>query len=171
MSTMFILPLVIALLFVLVEIGFNMRYRMSVDNILHDTIRSVAMDGTAGCPPDWSSLATASGACNGSTRTWQTEGRRKLLGLCGNGAVRCTSTTPANLSMTCTPTQTNAIAAGGTKVAPEPGLTVRCTARFPYRNLVNFTVSNRTFNLGFGTLWSEPIVVTAESTTMIGSGE
>lgn len=171
MSTIFILPLVIAILFVLVEIGFNMRYRMSVDNIVQDTVRSVSADGTAGCPPTWSSIRSATGACNGATRTWQTIGRQKLLGLCGNGAVRCTNTTPSNLSMTCTPTQLNAIAAGGTLVAPEPGLTVRCTARFPYRNLVNFTVANRTFNLGFGNLWSAPIVVTAESTTMIGSGE
>lgn len=181
-STIFILPLVIALIFVLVEIGFNMRYRMAVDDIVNDTARAVASDGTAGVPPQWSSLYPFGGAStlfdsNGAIRpgaynssggaTWERVGQQRLQTLCGSGNQRCTGTP----TMRCTPTEKDALPSSETWVAPDPGLIVRCTANFPYKNLVNFTVTNVNFNLGFGTFWSRPIVFTAQSRTMVGSGE
>jgi hypothetical protein len=179
-STIFVLPLVIALIFVLVEVGINMRYRMSVDMIVHDTVRAVASDGTAGVPPPWSSIYPVNptpyansngvlrpGVYNGaSAPTWERIGQRKLESLC-NGLQRCTGIP----SMKCTPTEVDAKLGSETWVPADPGVVVRCTAYFPYRNLVNFTVNNATFNLGFGTFWSRPIVFTAQSRTLVGSGE
>jgi hypothetical protein len=196
-STLFILPFIVASIFVLVEIGFNMRYRIAVDDIVNDTVRAASTDGTAGIPPAWSTLyPSAASRClelatpnpptppppNAPPRTrlcssyatqlnnpitWQNIGTQRLRSLCG--ATRCTST--ANARMTCTPAHTDALPYTTSWVPPNAGLIVRCTGVFPYKNIASFTVSNQVFNLGFGTFWSDPIVFTAESMTMVGSGE
>lgn len=194
-STLFILPFVVASIFVLVEIGFNMRYRIAVDDIVNDTVRAASTDGTPGIPPPWSTLYPPSGArclenappppvplAGGTTRqrlcssyatqqtnpiTWQNVGTQRLRALCGSS--RCTNI--ANARMVCTPSHTDALPYTATWVAPNAGGTLRCTGTFPYKNIASFTVNNQIFNLGFGTLWSDPIVFTAESMTMVGSGE
>ena len=155
-SAIIILPIVVASIFVLIEIGFYMRYRIAVDDVVHDTVRAISADGTAGLPPRWSNLFPAVGSPTNQDR-WIYVSRERLRELCGSTNQRCTSPP----QMFCTPTGS---------VAANPGVVVRCTATFPYRNILNFTVNNRTLNLGFPAFWSEPIIFTAQSQTMVGRG-
>lgn len=161
-AAIFVLPFLIALLFVLIELGFNLRYRGAVDNIVQDTTRSVAADGGNLYPPAFSGPANYNVGGNPGTG-WAGVGRARLLDLCGDGDAtkwqrRCSDL--RNVRMTCTPQ----------KPGPEPGTPVECTATFPYKPVAGFMSNNPVFSLGFSGIWNSPIEVTVRSVTSIGTG-
>lgn len=142
-----VLPFMIALVFVLLETGFNLRYRGMVDNVVQDTVRGISQDGA----DYWAATDTVpAGFPN-----WTAYGQSRLNDLC-NGNTRCTQP-PA---LTCWPAGPYA----------EPGGASGCTAVFYYKPIAGFTTNNPVFNLGFGRLWADPIETTIQSRTVVGTG-
>lgn len=147
-TAIIVLPFMIALVFVILETGFNMRYRGMVDNVVQDTVRGISQDGA----DYWAATNTVpAGYPN-----WTTYGQSRLAELCGDGSARCTQP-PA---LTCWP-------AGPYS---EPGGASGCTATFYYKPIAGFTTNNPVFNLGFGSLWADPIETTIQSRTVVGTG-
>jgi len=143
-----VLPFMIALVFVLLETGFNLRYRGMVDNVVQDTVRGIAQDGAR----SWEATSTVPAGYGGD---WQIYGQSRLAELCGGNA-RCTQAPVLN----CWP------------MGPysEPGGDAGCEATFYYKPIAGFTTSNPVFNLGFGRLWDRPITTRIDSRTVVGEG-
>lgn len=142
-----VLPFMIALVFVLLETGFNLRYRGMVDNVVQDTVRGISQDGA----DYWAATNTVPvGYAN-----WSSYGQARLNDLC-NGNTRCTQ--PPTLY--CEP---------GAPAA-SPGAPVFCIATFYYKPIAGFTTNNPVFNLGFGRLWDRPITTRIDSRTVVGTG-
>lgn len=156
-AAIFILPFLIALVFVLIEVGFNLRYRGAVDNITQDTVRSIAADG--GVMYEKAYSGPSKYRLDGTG--WAGVGEQRLLELCGDGDPdkwqrRCTD----KPTMDCRPMMPSA----------EPGADVSCTATFPYKPVAGFMANNPVFSLGFSGIWNNPISVTVKSVTTIGTG-
>lgn len=149
-----VLPFMMAMIFVLLEIGFNMRFRASVDSITQDATRGIAQDGAL----YWDATSTL-GSSYGPNG-WQEWGRQQLQSLCDTSG-RCKAGQAP--TMACN-------VAGGAGPLPNPGEPVNCTATFPYKPLASFTSTNPIFNLGFGSLWDNPIQAQATSRTVVGTG-
>lgn len=158
-TAMIVLPFMMAMIFVLIEVGYNFRYRASVDAITQDAARGVSQDGAN----YWSATTTLGSEyaeSDGSGRNgWSRWGTERLLELCGTRGERCDPADPAPY-MNCDPASPQA----------SPGALVSCTAYFPYRPLATFTATNPVFNLGFGDLWNRPIETTVRSRTVVGTG-
>lgn len=165
----FIIPIIIALIFSLIEVGWYLRYRGMVDEVTRTTAVMVAAEGSDTAQP-WSALNST------SFTSWSDFGSRQLRNLCkpipmqtsngdtvtgpitggwGGPSSRCEQAP----SMNCTPVSLQASA----------GADVECTARFDYKPLTSLARSTL-FNLGFGGFFSKDIKVTVRSRASIGSG-
>lgn len=147
----FVLPFLMALIFTLIEVGFNLRFRAGVDGITQDTVRGVAQDGAN----YWDRTSTLPLQYQSSDLGWSAWGTDRLNELCETTG-RC----EPQATMTCTPALP----------ASAPGALVQCTAVVPYEPVVEFT-SNGIFSLGFSGLWADGIEQTVESRTVVGTGE
>lgn len=146
-TAIIVLPFMIALVFVILETGFNLRYRGMVDNVVQDTVRGISQDGAN----YWAATNTVPiGYPN-----WQAYGQARLTELC-SGNSRCKQ--PPVL--TCWPSGPYS----------SPGGESGCTAVFHYKPIAGFTTDNPVFNLGFGRLWDNPIETTIRSRTVVGTG-
>ena len=165
----FVIPIIIALIFSLIEVGWYLRYRGMVDEVTRTTAVMVAAEGSNTAQP-WSALNST------SFNSWSEFGSRQLRNLCkpipmqtsngdtvtgpitggwGGAGSRCEQAP----SMSCTPGSLQASA----------GADVECTARFDYKPLTSLARSTL-FNLGFGGFFSKDIKVTVRSRASIGSG-
>jgi Flp pilus assembly protein TadG len=150
LTAMIILPFMMAMIFALIEVGFNLRYRAAVDAITQDTLRGVSQDGAN----YWEPTSTLPAGYSG----WAQWGQQALVQLCNydGTSARCNGTP----TMTCSPA-TPAVLPGGP---------TNCRAVFPYKPIATFTSTNRVFNLGFGRLWSDPIVADISGRAVVGRG-
>lgn len=157
-ATIFILPLMIALIFVLIELGFNLQYRAKVDNIVQDTVRSISNEGGVYWPKTYTGPAKyGTGAMAGTG--WEGYARDRLTALCGtvnSVSSRCSSAP----TITCTP-----------QIAAYAGVEAKCTVTFPYKPVASFMSNNPAMNLGFGGIWSKPFTTTVTAPTTVGQGD
>jgi len=141
---MFILPFMMALIFVLLETGYNLRIRAAIDATTQDAARGVAQDGA-----DYWDVTDTSGGVG-----WSQWGSTQLKDLCDRTG-RCTGTP----TMNCFPKT----------IQPNPGEPVTCTATWTYKPIAPFT-SNSLFSLGFSGIWNGDITNTVTSRTVVGKG-
>lgn len=149
------LPLLVALIFLLVETGFNMRTRTMTDTILQDTARSAALDGGAnnaratGLTSKYTSVKTVGGG-------WAKVGTERLVAACKDGSVRSTS---CSITISCSPA-----------VAKFAGDKVSCwlTTPITYKTLSPMS-TNPLFSFGMAGLFTTPISNKIESRAAIGS--
>lgn len=152
----FVLPFMMALIFTLIEVGFNLRFRAAVDGITQDAARGVAQDGanywdrTSTLPIQFTPEGTGPGV------GWDAWGTARLSELCTTTG-RCDA---GGATMTCSPNSPSSA----------PGAPVTCTSNVNYKPVVGFT-SNGIFSLGFSGLWTNGVQETVESRTVVGTGE
>lgn len=146
-TAIIVLPILVAALFLLVEAGLNMRTRATLDHIVQDTVRSVALDG-GNFNPRTNVIGTS----------WSAKGLATLKNACSNGSMRC-KTVP---TMTCTDATP-----GTPDVAEMVGETVRCTATVEYKP-VSMMSSNPLWSFGMSGLFTQPLTVTVESIAATG---
>lgn len=91
-TAIFVLPLIAALVFLIVETGFNIRTRTMVDSIVQDTTRSAALEGGWNNPRA-TSLPTG--------KTWVSVGTSRLQSACTQGVIRSKSSC-SSLAIVCT---------------------------------------------------------------------
>jgi hypothetical protein len=163
-AAIFIIPIIISLVFGLIELGWFLRYRSMVDEATRITTMMVAQEGANELQP-WSALADVPGAA-----TWSDFGREQLRMLCFNSlpdqtksGSGPTGTVPSGLGSRCR--QFPAMACTPATLQENPGEKVSCTATFYYQPLTNPFLS-----LGVTSIFTRPIVVTIESQTSIGKG-
>ncbi len=147
-----VLPFMMAMIFTLIEVGFNLRFRAGVDSIMQDTVRGVAQDGanywvrTSTLPEEYASPGLG----------WEAWAADRLDDLCVSTG-RCADNTSI---VDCTPQN----------IGFAPGAPVECTATVDYQPVVQFT-SRGIFSLGFSGLWEDGVRSTVESRTVVGDGE
>lgn len=150
-----VIPLMIALVFTLIEVAVAMHYRTRVDSVVQDTVRGVANDGAV------YSVRTYTGPRGSryeqSNRGWQEYGQEALTALCGTNSTRCDDPP----TITCSPATLGEFA----------GETASCTATFYYKPVTGGLLDNPVMNLGFGGLWDdEGYSVRIDSITRVGAG-
>ena len=145
-SAIIVLPLLAMLLFMLVETGMNIRYRLLVDNVVQTAVRGVALDG--------GDCNTRTG-CTGADKSWSRKASETLNALCTNSG-RCTAAGGMN-SVTCSP-------AGA---ANEVGDEVYCQATVTYKPLSGLS-TNPVTCLGFCSLFSTPFTTKIYSSAGVG---
>lgn len=148
-TAIFVLPLVVALIFLVVEAGFNIRTRVMVDNLVQDTTRSAALEG------GWNNLRATSLP---SGKTWASVGTERIQEACRTGTIR--SKTPCNsLSIICTTPA----------VANYAGDAVTCRLGTPitYATLSPLS-TNPLFSYGFQGVFTTPITSSVTSSAAIG---
>lgn len=144
------IPFMVSLIFVLIETGFNLRYRSMVDSLAQDTIRGVSMDGgtqssinSLGQSWDAWALAKAKLLCS------------KTGALAGSSASRC-SQDPV---VTCTPS--------GIPLQPV-GSVAQCRFIFYYKPVIGLMKSD-VFALGFNGMFEKPFDITLTSRVLVGT--
>lgn len=142
-TAIFVLPLIVAALFVIVETGFNIRTRAVMDHIVQDTTRMAALDGGNFNP-----------TTNTIGMTWQAKGQQLLAKACADKSMRC-ATTP---TMVCYP-------AG---YALNVGEDVYCTATVKYKVISGLSTSTM-FSFGFSGLYTSTITSTAHSVAAVAA--
>jgi len=172
-AAIFVLPILITLVFTLIELGWYLRYRTMVEEATRITTVMVAAEGSQG-RESWSALESFPA---GQNLNWSQYGTEQLRRLChsippqnnpggavsapvpgGNTGIRCTQPP----QMQCSPGSlysTTAEAAAG----------VRCTSTFRYRTLTSLG-RDPLFSLGFSRLFSQPIEVTVTSVPSVVRG-
>lgn len=144
-TAIFVLPLLALLIFMLIETGWNIRYRLLLDNIVSGATRGVALDG-ANCNPK--------AGCKNASQSWSSKITTQIDTLCGTGSTaRCKIVTPSR----CTPQS----------LATKVGDTVKCTVTVSYTPLTAMA-SNPVSSLGFSTLLTADITTTVESAAGVG---
>jgi Flp pilus assembly protein TadG len=157
-TAIFVLPIIVGLLFLLVETGFNIRTRSSIDALLQDTVRSAALDGgynnvrATTLPQTYTRMANPNSG-------WSAVGTERLRAACNNGTIRSVGGNCNNVRVTCTPA-----------VAPTPGVEVSCS--LSGNGISYLTVSplstNPLFSFGFAGLFTTPIDPTFVARAAIG---
>lgn len=143
-TAIFVLPIIAALIFVLLEAGTYMHYRNRVDGIVADVVRASAMEGGWNNPRTHMVVA--------GNPDWITFGRAKLQEVCGTS--RCSSTP----TFTCTtPAYVSNV-----------GDPVTCTGTFYYKP-VSPMGSSVAFSFGMSTIFKAPIVVTITASSSVGT--
>jgi len=144
-TAIFVLPLLALLIFMLIETGMNIRYRLLVDNIVQTAVRGVALDG-GDCNPRV--------GCRSGSQRWSSIATTQLRQLCNDSG---RSRTPCgSVSVTCRPV-----------TAPQVGTPVWCETTFDYRPITGMA-SNPVTSLGFSALLNAPIKVRVESAAGVG---
>lgn len=136
MTAIFVLPMLVSLLFTLTEVGVNVHYKASVDQIVQDAVRGAATDGG----DYWARTNTIG-------HSWSTEALTRLTALCGPGSARCTQPP----TVTCTP----AVAVNSTSQ-------ITCSAVFYYKP-VSALSKSPLFSWGLSGTLTMPIRVTLRS--------
>ncbi len=156
-TAIFVLPIIVALIFLLVETGFNIRTRTIIDNTLQDTTRSVAHDGGYNNPRS-TTLPASYTAGVGSQTGWAKVGSMRLQADCTAGLIRSVNACNT-LTVTCTPA-----------IAATAGSTVSCSLGSPitYKTLSPLS-TNPLFSFGFGPLFTTPISETITSVAALGA--
>lgn len=166
-AAIFILPLLIALIFTLIEVSAYMRIRTMVDKATRDTTLMVAAEG-ANTAQRWSVLQSISGV-----NSWSQYGTEQLRLLCGNIPPQTTyggpltGTPSAALGPRCT--SAPQMTCSPTALQPAPGVTARCESTFYYRPLTSLSQSP-VFSLGFNGMLNSPIRIGVTSITSVGQG-
>lgn len=141
-TAIFVLPLILAAMFVIIESGIYMQTRAVMDSITRDTARMAALDG---------------GNYNPTTNTigmsWSTKGTLSLKEACSKNVMRC-STVPV---MSCIPVT----------YAMNVGDDVTCTATVSYSPVSSLS-KNPVFSFGFSGLFTAPIESEAHSVAAVG---
>lgn len=168
-SAIFVLPVMIFLIFALIETGINMHYRSMVDGVTQQTVRRIANDGAL----YWArttTLPTGSGAA--SARGWETVGTQELQNLCGTAGspgYRCDTTKPAPRMFCQVRSNGGAInGPGAIQVARKVSDPVVCTATFNYKPVSPLSKSSVT-SLGFDSLFNKTITITVKGNTVVGA--
>lgn len=156
-TAIFVLPIIVALIFLLVETGFNIRTRTIIDNDLEDTVQSVAHDGGYDNPRS-TTLPTSYTSGVGSQTGWALLGTERLQADCKDGLIRSVNACNT-LTVTCTPA-----------VAATAGATVSCSLGTPitYKTLSPLS-TNPLFSFGFGPLFTTPISDSISSVAALGA--
>jgi len=150
-----VIPLMIALVFTLIEVAVAMHYRSRVDSVVQDVVRGVANDGAVYNSRTYTGPRGSGFEQDG--RGWQEYGQRALEELCGTNSTRCKQAP----TITCTPTTLGIYA----------GDVASCTVNFYYKPVTGSLLDNPVMNLGFGGLWSDNgYSLTIESITRVGAG-
>lgn len=144
------IPFMVSLIFVLIETGFNLRYRSFVDSLAQDTLRGVSMDGGT-----YSSI-------NSLGQSWDSWATAKANLLCsktgapiGSSSSRCTQAP----SVVCTPVGNPLVALGSE---------AKCTFTFYYKPVIGL-MQNDVFSLGFSGMFKQPISITITSRVLVGT--
>lgn len=143
-TAIIVLPILLVTLFVMLDVGFNMRSRAMLDILVQDTVRGVALDGG-----DLNPRTNSTGAA------WSDRGFQLLQDACANGTIRCAGA--PDITFNCTPT-----------VAAQVGDIVSCTASFTYD--VISPLSTGDLGLGLQGLYDDPVEVTVQSRSSTGTG-
>jgi hypothetical protein len=146
-TAIFVLPLIAALVFLVIEAGFNVRTRIVIDSTLQDTVRSVSLDGGDNSPRTTSLTG----------QTWSQVGTQRLQAACTSGAIRATNSC-LSLGVTCSPAAANAA-----------GDNVFCflTTPITYKTLSPLS-TNALFSFGFSGLFTTPIQSRVDSVASVG---
>ena len=172
-AAIFVLPILIAFIFTLIELGWYLRYRAMVEEVTRSTVIMVAAEGSTENLP-WSVLRTTPGPDGGGSVDWNNYGSRQLRKLCGRipaqavsgGAV--VSGAPENgprcqapPQMVCTPDD----------MYDRQNTTnrVECRATFSYRTLTSAGRSPL-LSFGFNGLFARPIVIDISSFPSVVEG-
>lgn len=150
-TAIWVLPIIAALIFLLVEAGFNMRTRTALDNIVQDTVRSAALEGGYNNPRS-SSLSSAYSAGG-----WAQLGTERLRASCADGNIRTTMSC-GSLSVACDKAVVN-----------NTGDSITCWLNPPVTYKTVSTLStNPAFSFGMAGLFDTPISVSITSKSAIG---
>lgn len=148
-TAIFVLPLIVALIFLVVEAGFNIRTRVMIDNIVQDTTRSAALEG------GWNNPRATSLPAG---KTWASVGTERLQEACRTGTIR-SKTACGSLSIVCiTPAVANF--AGD-------AVTCRLGRSITYATLSPLS-TNPLFSYGFQGVFTTPITSSVTSSASIG---
>jgi Flp pilus assembly protein TadG len=150
-TAIFILPLIAALIFLIVDTGFDIRTRTVIDGIVQDTTRSVALDGGY-------KNARSTSLDPSYSQGWQTIGTNRLIQACQSGSIQ-TAQNCLSLSVVCTP-----------QIAANVGDNVSCSLGTPitYKTLSPMS-TNPLFSFGMSGLFTTPINSTSTSVAAVGS--
>lgn len=154
-TTIFVMPIIMALIFLLVETGFNIRTRTVLDSIVQDTVRSVSLDGGYNNPRA-SALSTSYTNLGGTNSGWAKVGTERLQQACDDDAVRISNC--ASITIICSP-----------RIAANVGQEVSCSLSTgaKYKTLSPLS-TNPLFSFGFGPLFETPISLTIKSRSALG---
>lgn len=144
-TAIIVLPVLLVTLFVMLDVGFNMRSRAMLDIIVQDTVRGVALDGGNMNP-----------RTNSNGTPWSDRGYQLLQEACTNGTIRCAGS-PPQITFNCQP-----------NITAQVGDVVACTAEFTYD--VISPLSTGDLGLGLQGLYDDPVVVTVQSRASTGTG-
>lgn len=153
-STIVILPIIVALIFLLLETGFEIHYRSNVDSIVAEAVRGISLEGGDYNPrvSIYSPTSEVNSNSGSTTNTWSSHAQIALAALCGNSnngsypVGRCTQAP----TVFCTPLT-------GTQGEP-----VQCTATFYYLPISSLS-SQSWSSFGLSTLLTKPISITINS--------
>jgi Flp pilus assembly protein TadG len=154
-TTIFVLPIIMGLIFLLVETGFNVRTRTVMDSIVQDTVRSVSLDGGYNNPRA-SSLSSSYTNLSGTNSGWAKVGTERLQQACSDNAIRVSNC--ASITVRCSP-----------RIAANVGDEVSCwlSTGAQYKTLSPLS-TNPLFSFGFGPLFETPITLTVKSRSALG---
>lgn len=178
-AAIFVLPLLIALVFTLIELGWYLRYRTMVEEATRITTVMVAAEGSQG-RESWSALQSF--PAGWQSQNWSNYGTEQLRKLChsipaqttsggsvsapvpsGDTGIRC-RTRPA---MVCQGTPGNRLDLFPTA---SEGNRVQCRSTFYYQTLTSLGRSP-VFSFGFNNLFEgQPIEVTVTSVPSVVRG-
>jgi hypothetical protein len=182
-TVIFILPILVYMIFTLLEVGFEVRYRMAVDTITREAVRGAALDGGNLPVASKNSLQLQgnkyfplSNKGTGSTYYYDTGqgqvpinsydglGSARLDILCGlvvngsnAGSDRCDASKGPPI-MTCSPIKAAYI-----------GDLITCTATFNYKPITSFA-SNPVASFGLSGFLTHPITVTETAAATVNGG-
>lgn len=152
-SAIIVLPVLVSLIFLLVETGFEVHYRSNVDSIVAQAVRGISLEGADYNPrvsiyPPTSNVNTNSGS---TTNSWSSHAQQALVSLCGNNGNYSVGRCSQVPTVTCSP------ASPGNQGDP-----VSCTADFYYRPVS--PLSSQTWSsFGLSSFLTKPIVITINS--------
>jgi hypothetical protein len=150
-TTIVVLPFMASLIFLLLEVGFNIHYRSGVDSIVQNTVRGIALEGGD------SNLRThASGAS-----PWTVQAGNTLATLCG-GTIGSNSYPNGRCKRIPT------INCPGTQGSVPTGTEFSCTATFYYAPISPMS-TNPLWSMGMSGLFTKPITITVNSTVSGGA--
>lgn len=155
-TAIFILPILAALIFLLIETGFNINTRTTMDNIVQDTARSAALDGGYNNPRS-TLLPSAYTNMAGSNSGWAAVGTQRLQAACNSGMIRSQNSC-SSLKIVC-----------NTAIAAFAGDTITCALASPLQyKVVSPLSTSPVFSFGFGPMFTKPISVSVSAASAIG---
>lgn len=142
-AMMIVIPVLVVLVFALIDVGMMFRARMLVENVYRDAARGAAADG-GNMNPRTNTMGYKAWDVWGHEQLW--DGSKCRVADCksGEGAptIDCqTLTSPAGVEQR-------------GNVAPQAGYLITCSGHYPYKP-INGALLNGPLGLGFGGLLKE----------------